>query len=127
MDVVSHDTQEGAPSLAQELEHLQEAYTELKVQKEALEARLLKSEERRRAFIHILNDLNTVNHKLANQRKAMIHILADYEQDRSRLARQTERLDNSRRALMHILQDSHSSNLRLENSRKAMIHIMSDL
>src|SRR5260221_3079145 len=57
----------------------------------------------------------------------MIHILADYEQDRSRLAGQTERLDNSRRALMHLLQDSHQSNLRLENSRKAMIHIMSDL
>ena len=89
--------------------------------------RLHKSEERRRAFIHILSDLNTVNRKLADQRKAMIHILADYEQDRSRLAGQTERLDNSRRALMHILQDLHSSNLRLENSRKAMIHIMSDL
>src|SRR5437879_9493402 len=57
----------------------------------------------------------------------MLHILADYEQDRSRLARQTERLDNSRRALLHILQDSHQSNLRLENSRKAMIHIMRDL
>ncbi|MGZ3663830.1 MAG: sensor histidine kinase, partial [Ktedonobacterales bacterium] len=48
-------------------------------------------------------------------------------EDRSRLARQTERLDNSRRALLHILQDSHQSNLRLENSRKAMIHIMGDL
>src|SRR6202790_5342520 len=57
----------------------------------------------------------------------MIHILADYEQDRSRLAKQAERQDNSRRALMHILQDAHQSNLRLENSRKAMIHIMSDL
>src|SRR5215471_3668877 len=89
--------------------------------------RVRKSEERRRAFVHILTDLNSVNRKLADQRKAMIHILADYEQDRSRLAGQTERLDNSRRALMHILQDSHQSNLRLENSRKAMIHIMSDL
>jgi C4-dicarboxylate-specific signal transduction histidine kinase len=57
----------------------------------------------------------------------MLHILADYEQDRSRLARQTERLDNSRRALLHILQDSHQANLRLESSRKAMIHIMGDL
>src|SRR6202790_1414509 len=57
----------------------------------------------------------------------MIHILADYEQDRSRLAKQAERQDNSRRALMHILQDAHQSNLRLENSRKEMIHIMSDL
>jgi C4-dicarboxylate-specific signal transduction histidine kinase len=57
----------------------------------------------------------------------MLHILADYEQDRRRLARQTERLDNSRRALLHILQDSHKDKLRLEGSRKAMIHIMGDL
>src|SRR5215471_10059063 len=89
--------------------------------------RVRKGEERRRALMHILSDLNTVNRKLADQRKAMIHILADYEHDRSRLAGQTERLDNSRRALLHILQDSHHSNLRLEDSRKAMIHIMSDL
>ena len=110
-----------------DLAQLQEDYQHLLEQTHALELRVHKGEERRRAFIHILSDLNTVNRKLADQRKAMIHILADYEQDRSRLARQTERLDNSRRALMHILQDSHQSNLRLENSRKAMIHIMSDL
>src|SRR6266487_473336 len=109
------------------LELLQQEYVSLIEQKNALEMRVRKSEERRRALMHILSDLNTVNRKLADQRKAMIHILADYEHDRSRLARQTERLDNSRRALLHILQDSHQSNLRLENSRKAMIHIMSDL
>src|SRR5579884_557077 len=109
------------------LEDLQREYARLVEQKNALELRVRKSEERRRALMHILSDLNTLNRKLADQRKAMIHILADYEQDRSRLARQTERLDNSRRALMHILQDSYQSNLRLENSRKAMIHIMSDL
>src|SRR5438270_3952449 len=110
-----------------ELEWLRQEYMHLLEQKQALEARVIKSEERRRAFMHILSDLNTLNRKLTDQRKAMIHILADYEKDRSRLARQTERLDNSRRDLMHILQDSHQSNLRLENSRKAMIHIMSDL
>src|SRR5690348_13231695 len=118
-----------SPSSEEEMdaETLRRKYQRLLEQNRALEMRLQKSEERRRAFIHILSDLNAVNHKLADQRKAMIHILADYEQDRSRLAKQTERLDNSRRALMHILQDSHRSNLRLENSRKAMIHIMSDL
>src|SRR5438105_10422246 len=110
-----------------DLEHLRHEYMQLMEQKQALEMRVHKSEERRRALMHILSDLNNVNHKLNDQRKAMIHILADYEQDRSRLAGQTERLDNSRRALMHILQDSYKSNLRLENSRKAMIHIMSDL
>src|SRR6266498_2016606 len=109
------------------LEQLQQEYEQVLEQKSALETRVLKSEERRRAFMHILSDLNNVNRKLNDQRKAMIHILADYEQDRSRLEKQTEGLDNSRRALMHILLDSQQSNLRLENSRKAMIHIMSDL
>lgn len=108
-------------------EQLLQRYNMLLEQKKALEMRVHKSEERRRALMHILSDLNNVNRKLANQRKAMIHILADYERDRTRLAKQTEHLDNSRRAIMHILQDSHKSNLRLESSRKAMIHIMSDL
>jgi C4-dicarboxylate-specific signal transduction histidine kinase len=94
---------------------------------EELERRVRQAEERRRALLHIMGDLNESNKRLADQRKAMLHILGDYEQDRSRLARQTERLDNSRRALLHILQDSHGSNLRLESSRKAMIHIMGDL
>lgn len=93
----------------------------------ALEARVLRGEERRRALIHIMADLNQLNRRLADQRKAMLHILVDYERDRSRLARQSDRLDNSRRALIHILKDSHKSNLRLERSRKAMIHIMDDL
>jgi C4-dicarboxylate-specific signal transduction histidine kinase len=92
-----------------------------------LETRVQQAEERRRAILHMMGDLNESNRRLADQRKAMIHILADYEHDRTRLARQTERLDNSRRALLHILQDSHGSNLRLEASRKAMIHIMGDL
>jgi len=102
-------------------------YERLRAENALLEARVRKSEERRRAMIHIMDDLNTANRKLADQRKSMLHILADYEQDRRRMAMQTERLDNSRRALLHILQDSHHSNLRLENSRKAMIHIMGDL
>jgi C4-dicarboxylate-specific signal transduction histidine kinase len=127
MNVVQELATESVPHTEMTLEGLQNEYLRLLAQKNALELRVLKSEERRRALMHILGDLNTLNRKLADQRKAMIHILADYEQDRSRLARQSERLDNSRRALMHILQDSYQSNLRLENSRKAMIHIMSDL
>lgn len=100
---------------------------ELREQVRVLEQRVLKGEERRRALIHIMSDLTQLNKRLGDQRKAMLHILVDYERDRSRLARQTERLDSSRRALLHILQDSHQSNLRLERSRKAMIHIMDDL
>ena len=93
-------TTEAAELLAQQVEQLQH--------------RVREAEERRRALLHIMGDLNVSNQRLGDQRKAMLHILADYEQDRSRLARQTERLDNSRRALIHILQDSHESNLRLE-------------
>jgi C4-dicarboxylate-specific signal transduction histidine kinase len=129
MDVVGlqYMSDEAIDAKEVNLEQLQQAYEQLLEQRHTLELRVRKSEERRRAFMHILGDLNTLNRKLTDQRKAMIHILADYEQERSRLAKQTERLYNSRRALMHILQDSHQSNLRLENSRKAMIHIMSDL
>ena len=127
MQLTQQPVLETGPYQETDLESLRHEYVSLIEQKNALEMRVRKSEERRRALMHILSDLNTVNRKLADQRKAMIHILADYEHDRSRLARQTERLDNSRRALLHILQDSHQSNLRLENSRKAMIHIMSDL
>src|SRR5438046_9654700 len=113
MDVVHLDLPAACAEMT--LEELQQEYAQLLERKNALEMHLHKSEERRRAFIHILSDLNTVNRKLADQRKAMIHILADYEQDRSRLAGQTERLHHSCRALMHILQDSHRSNLRLRD------------
>jgi C4-dicarboxylate-specific signal transduction histidine kinase len=100
---------------------------ELRLQVAKLQQRVQQAEERRRALINIMGDLHVSNRRLGDQRKAMLHILADYEDDRSRLARQTERLDNSRRALLHILKDSHESNLRLGDSRKAMIHIMGDL
>src|SRR2546430_7409529 len=83
-----------------------EAESRLRAQVEALEWRLRKRDEQRRAMLHIMGDLNEVNRRLGDQRKAMLHILVDYEKDRSRLAR---------------------SNLRLEDSRKAMIHIMGDL
>jgi C4-dicarboxylate-specific signal transduction histidine kinase len=99
----------------------------LQAQIEQLQLRVREAEERRRALLHIMGDLNVSNRRLGDQRRAMLHILADYEHDRSRLARQTDRLDNSRRALIHILKDSHESNLRLADSRKAMIHIMGDL
>ncbi|HLY31812.1 MAG TPA: hypothetical protein VKQ36_12355, partial [Ktedonobacterales bacterium] len=115
------------PEIAMSYGQLRAAYERLLAERDALAMRVRKGEERRRAMVHMMDDLNQANRKLADQRKAMLHILIDYEQDSRRLARQTERLDNSRRALLHILQDSYQSRLRLENSRKAMIHIMSDL
>jgi C4-dicarboxylate-specific signal transduction histidine kinase len=66
---------------------------------EQLRLRVRQAEERRRALIHIMGDLNESNRRLGDQRKAMLH----------------------------ILKDSHESNLRLGDSRKAMIHIMGDL
>ena len=104
-----------------------EEVADLQEQIEQLQARVQQAEQRRRALLNIMGDLHVSNSKLGDQRRAMLHILADYEDDRSRLARPTERLDNSRRALLHILKDSHESNLRLADSRKAMIHIMGDL
>ncbi len=117
-----------SPGLEQiEAEALIASRPALRERWEKLEMRVRKAEERRRALLHIMGDLNDINKRLGNQRKAMLHILDDYENDRSRLARQTDRLDNSRRALLHILQDAHQSNLRLGDGRKAMIHIMGDL
>jgi C4-dicarboxylate-specific signal transduction histidine kinase len=72
---------------------------ELREQIAQLEARVEHAEERRRALVHIMDDLNVSNRRLADQRKAMLH----------------------------ILKDSHESNLRLGDTRKAMIHIMGDL
>ncbi len=115
------------PNKALGVGELRAACRRLLEENAALKARIHKGEERRRAMIHIMDDMNKLNKKLADQRKAMIHILADYEQDRRHLVRQAERLDNSRRALLHILQDVHQSNQRLGDSRKAMIHIMGDL
>src|SRR5262249_54166578 len=109
------------------LNNLLETQAGLRAQVEILERRVRQSEERRRALIHIMSDMNDLNKRLSNRRKAMLHILGDYEKDRSRLARQAERLDSSRRALLHILQGAHQSNLRLADSRKAMINIMVDL
>src|SRR5712692_4754329 len=110
-----------------DVDQLIASHPALRERVEKLEIRVHRAEERRRALLHIMGDLNEINRRLGNQRKAMLHILDDYEKDRSRLARQTDRLDNSRRALLHILQDAHQANFRLENGRKAMIHMMGDL
>lgn len=71
----------------------------LEEQIEQLQLRVRQAEQRRRALLHIMGDLNESNRQLGDQRKAMLH----------------------------ILKDSHESNLRLGDSRKAMIHIMGDL
>ena len=123
----SADNAEGGPPRETSIERLLEAAPRLREYVERLEAHLRQGEEHRRALLHIMGDMNDLNKRFGHQRKAMLHILVDYEQDRRRVARQAERLDNSRRALLHILQDVHRSNERLGDGRKAMIHIMGDL
>jgi signal transduction histidine kinase len=71
---------------------------DLRAQVHALELRVQRGEERRRAMLHIMGDLNQTNKRLSDQRRAMLHILVDYEQDRRRLARQTELLDKAKEA-----------------------------
>jgi signal transduction histidine kinase len=77
---------------------LLEANARLRAQVETLELRVRRGEERRRAMLHIMGDLNQTNKRLSDQRRAMLHILVDYEQDRRRLARQTELLDRAKDA-----------------------------
>jgi len=110
-----------------DLDRLTAEYARLQDQVGAMELRIRRGEQRRKALLHLIADFDDANKRLGNQRKAMLHILDDYEHDRRRLVQQAERLDNSRRALLHILQDSHRAKMRLEASRKAMIHIMGDL
>src|SRR4051794_10825762 len=77
---------------------LLEVNARLRAQVEVLELRVQRGEERRRAMLHIMGDLNQTNKRLSDQRRAMLHILVDYEQDRRRLARQTELLDKAKEA-----------------------------
>src|SRR5947209_437646 len=79
---------------------------------EALELRVQRGEERRRAMLHIMGDLNQTNKRLSDQRRAMLHILVDYEHDRRRLARQTELLDKAKEAAEIA---SHAKSLFLAN------------
>src|SRR5438093_4815800 len=77
---------------------LLEANARLRAQVETLELRVQRGEERRRAMLHIMGDLNQTNKRLSDQRRAILHILVDYEHDRRRLARQTELLDKAKEA-----------------------------
>ena len=79
-------------------EHLVDNEARLLARVQRLELRVRNAEERRRALLHVLGDMNELNRRLARQRKAMLNILLDYEQNRRRLAGQTDRQHNSRRA-----------------------------
>src|SRR5260370_31279064 len=83
MDVMSQNTVLAAPPFSlsgEELEQLHQAYLRVLEQKQALEMRVRKSEERRRAPMPILRGLNTPNPKLVAQPNATVPIPADSEQ-----------------------------------------------
>jgi two-component system C4-dicarboxylate transport sensor histidine kinase DctB len=86
----------------------------LEEQIEVLQLRVREAEERRRALLHIMSDLNESNQRLGDQRKAMLHILADYEEDRSRLAQSNIRLGDSRKAMIHIMGDLRETTQEME-------------
>jgi C4-dicarboxylate-specific signal transduction histidine kinase len=95
--------------------------TALRRQLAALESRLQKSEDRRRALLHILVDMNESNQRLARQRKAMLHIMSDYENERRQLGQQSDKLRNARRALLHLLLDSHEANQQLREKQEQLV------
>ena len=92
----------------------------LEEQIEQLELRVRRAEERRRALLHIMSDLNVSNRKLGEQRKAMLHILADYEEDRSRLAQSNIRLGDSRKAMIHIMGDLRETTQEMERREQEL-------
>src|SRR6266566_9393114 len=92
----------------------------LEEQVRQLELRVLQAEERRRALLHIMGDLNESNRRLGDQRKAMLHILADYEDDRSRLARSNVKLGDSRKAMIHIMGDLRETTQEMERREQEL-------
>jgi len=80
----SADIAERGPPREASIERLLEAEPGLREHVERLEAHLRRGEERRRALLHIMGDMNDLNKRFGQRRKAMLHILVDYEQDRRR-------------------------------------------
>src|SRR5256886_9332567 len=85
-----------------------------------LELRVAQAEERRRALLHIMGDLNESNRRLGDQRKAMLHILGDYEDDRSRLAHSNVKLGDSRKAMIHIMGDLRETTQEMERREQEL-------
>ena len=85
-DVAYPPLEADAPSLRARLEHL-----ELRVQQ---------AEQRRRALLHIMGDLNSTNRRLADQRRAMIHIMGDLRETTAELARREQELREKQEQLV---------------------------
>jgi C4-dicarboxylate-specific signal transduction histidine kinase len=67
---------------------------------ERLRLRVQKAEERRRALIHIMGDLNESNRRLGDQRKAMIHIMGDLRETTQEMERREHELRDKQEQLV---------------------------
>ncbi len=83
-----------------DLRGLREAYARLRQEKEQLEVRVRQGEERRRAMIHIIHDMNQLNKKLAHQRKAMLHIMGDLSETTAEMQRREQELRDRQEQLV---------------------------
>jgi C4-dicarboxylate-specific signal transduction histidine kinase len=67
---------------------------------EQLRLRVRQAEERRRALIHIMGDLNESNRRLGEQRKAMIHIMGDLRETTQEMERREHELRDKQEQLV---------------------------
>jgi len=67
---------------------------------EQLRLRVRQAEERRRALIHIMGDLNESNRRLGDQRKAMIHIMGDLRETTQEMERREHELRDKQEQLV---------------------------
>src|SRR5512132_748954 len=72
----------------------------LEEQIEELRLRVRKAEERRRALIHIMGDLNESNRRLGDSRKAMIHIMGDLRETTQEMERREHELRDKQEQLV---------------------------
>jgi signal transduction histidine kinase len=70
---------------------------------EALELRLRKRDEQRRAMLHIMADLHDANRRLGNQRRAIVHIMADLHDTTAAVRRRERELEEAHRVKDRLL------------------------
>jgi C4-dicarboxylate-specific signal transduction histidine kinase len=66
----------------------------------ALETRLRKREEQRRAMLHIMSDLHEANRRLNDQRRAMLHIMSDLHETTAAVRRREQELRDKQEQLV---------------------------
>jgi C4-dicarboxylate-specific signal transduction histidine kinase len=74
--------------------------SDLRERIQELELRVLRAEERRRALLHIMGDLNESNRRLERQRKAMIHIMGDLRETTQEMERREQELREKQEQLV---------------------------